>query len=307
MSESTPYDVAIVGAGPAGLSAALLLARCRRSVILIDDGHPRNFAARRVNGYLGLAGVSPFELRELGCRQAIEAGVDYLEGHVTKARRGEAERAGFRLSLENGADIRSRKLVLATGLRDELPQIAGLAELYGKCVHHCPYCDGWEHRDRRLAAIGEGRKAVGLALALKNWSPLVTACTEGATLSLEEEEALCRNGIGHRSERPIRLTCGDNGGLRQIEFDCGAALECDAVFFVGRQLQTCDLAMMLGCDCNDRGTIPTDRKMHTNVKGLFLAGDANGEAQFAIVAAAEGATAAMAINRELQEEQFGGL
>src|SRR3954469_1440935 len=205
-----PYDVLIVGGGPAGLSAALVLGRCRRRVLVVDSGRPRNAAARAMHGYLSRDGIRPRELLRLGRAEVDRYGVEILDAEVDTAHglspsEAPDPRASFEIVTEDGRRFRSRKLLLATGVRDVLPQIEGAESYYGRGVHHCPYCDGWEHRDRALVAYGAGRAAVGLALSLLTWSVRVTACTDGKRVTPKDRDRLGRNGIAFRTERIARL------------------------------------------------------------------------------------------------------
>src|SRR5690606_34850963 len=168
---------------------------------------------------------------------------------------------GFEVILDSEERLRSRKLLLATGVRDILPDIPGFDELYGRSIHHCPYCDGYEHRDQHLAAYGRGTRAVGLAMNLRTWSDRITACTEGENLG-EEDRARCKRlGIGIRSERITRLLSED-GELRRIEFASGPPLDCEALFFNTEQVQRCDLASRLGCATDEGGAAETSRRQH---------------------------------------------
>jgi len=298
------YDVAIIGGGPAGLSAALVLGRCRRQVVVFDHGKPRNLAAVEMHGYLGRDGIPPLEFRSMGRREAQRYGVECVAAEVAEVRLCCEKPSEFEIQPVGGSAIRVRKLLLATGVKDCLPEIEHIADFYGKSVHHCPYCDGWEHRDKRLAAVGAGDAAIGLALSLRTWSDRVTACTSGVPLKGSDRERCTRNGIACRDQTPVRLE-GRDGQLQRIVFAAGPPLECDALFFCSDQVQRSQLPIALGCDCDEQGLIVTRGKQNAGVCGLFLAGDADGDVQFAIVAAAEGATAATAINRELQDEDRG--
>jgi thioredoxin reductase len=304
-----PYDVLIVGGGPAGLSAALVLGRCRRRVLVVDSGRPRNAPARAMHGYLSRDGIRPRELLRLGRAEVDRYGVEVLDAEVDSARGmapGEAAdpRASFEVVTEDGRRFLARKLLLATGVRDVLPPIDGAEEYYGRGVHHCPYCDGWEHRDCALVAYGAGRAAVGLALSLRTWSDRVTACTDGKRVTAKDRDRLGFNGIAVRTGRIARLD-GFGEALQRILFESGPPLECDALFFNTDQVQRSRLPAMLGCEPDGDNRIRTRDKQRTGMPGLFLAGDADGDVQFVIVAAAEGARAATAINRELQEEDRG--
>src|SRR4051794_15527495 len=303
------YDVLIVGGGPAGLSAALLLGRCRRRVLVLDSDRPRNAAARAMHGYLSRDGIPPRELLRLGRAEVGRYGVEVLDAEADSARvlsPGEDPdpRASFEVVTEDGRRFRSRKLLIATGVRDILPAIEGAEKFYGRGVYHCPYCDGWEHRDGSLVAYGAGRAAVGLALSLRTWSGRVTACTDGKRVGPGDRDRLSRNGIALRTERVARLD-GSDEGLQRVVFRSGPPLECDALFFNTDQVQRSELPTMLGCEAKENNQVSTQGKQRTCIPGLFLAGDADGDVQFVIVAAAEGARAATAINRELQDEDRG--
>jgi len=300
MNDNGLFDVIVVGAGPAGLSAGLVLGRCRRRVVIVDSSRPRHYAARRVHNFLGHDGIDPMSLRAIGRREVEAYGVTVLDGEVQRAWREPS--GGFGVSLAGGRSLASRKLLSATGVRDVLPAVPGIREFYGRGVFHCPYCDAYEHRDESLVAFGHGEAAVGLALSLRTWSPQVAACTHGQSVSPTHCQRLARSGIRLVEWRAARLEGDDD--LRAIAFENGERLHCSALFFSTDKLQQSDLPEQLGCTVDD-DQVQTGRKQRTNVSGLFLAGDADGDVQFAIVAAAEGATAAVAINRDLQEEDRG--
>ncbi|GMU25091.1 MAG: hypothetical protein AMXMBFR13_51620 [Phycisphaerae bacterium] len=293
------FDVIVVGGGPAGLSAALVLGRARRRVLVCDAGHPRNAASRGLNGYLTRDGVAPGDLLRIGREEIARYGVEFRAGEVVDV---SCQPGAVGVLLSDGTRLHARKVLLATGIRDRLPVIEGVEEFYGRSVFHCPYCDGWEMRDQRLAAYGPAKEASGLALSLLTWSRDVVVCACGdARLSRRRLRELKRLGIPIRSERIVRLE-GHEGVLERIIFENGEALPRRALFFNTGQGQRSGLAARLGCRFDTNGHVHTDRRGRTGVTHLYLAGDAAGEVQFAIVAAAEGASAAVAINQELQEE-----
>jgi thioredoxin reductase len=292
------YDVIIVGGGPAGLSAATILGRCRRRVLLCDDGRYRNDASRALHGYLTRDGIHPAELRRIGREQLSRYEVEIRNIRVTRA---EVQEGRFELTLEDESRLLCRRLLLATGVVDQVPKVEGMDRFFGNGVYHCPYCDGWEARDRVLAAYGTGKRGAGLAVSLKTWSPDVILLTDGPPrLTSEEAGRLARHGISVRSDKITRLEGSEN--LEQVIFRDGSSLSIRAIFLSAEQNQRCDLASGLGCVFNRRGTVRTGDLEKTNIPGLYVAGDASRDVQLAVVAAAEGAKAGIAINTSLQQE-----
>lgn len=294
------FDVIVVGGGPAGLSAALMLGRCRRRVLLCDDGTPRNRHSRALHGYLTRDGVAPLALNALGRTELQPYGVECRNVSVSEAVKCES---AFQVTLADGRQERSRFLLIATGVVDELPEIGGLRECYGRSVFHCPYCDGWERRDQRLAVFGQGRSGVQLSLSLKTWSSDVVLLTNGTRLESSGRARLSRNQVDVITARVTRIVHED-GELTQVEFDRHEPRPLDAIFFTTGQHSRCDLAASLGCAFNRKGTVDTGTLSQTNVPGVFVAGDASRDAQFVVVAAAEGVKAALAINQALQREEL---
>jgi thioredoxin reductase len=193
---------------------------------------------------------------------------------------------------------------LATGVVDRVPKLDGIDQFYGRSVFHCPYCDGWEVRDRPVVVYGQGRSGAGLALDLTAWSRYLTLCTNGpARLSALQLRRLKAHRIAVEPARIARLE-GTGGALERIVFRSGATIDCDAMFFSAPQVQRSDLAARLGCRFTARGAVSTGWCESTNVRGLFVAGDASRSVQLAIIAAAEGAQAAFAINKSLQHEEL---
>jgi thioredoxin reductase len=303
MTES--YEVVIIGGGPAGLSAALMLGRCRRKIIVLDSAQPRNAAARVFHGYLGRDGTEPRALMEAARQEVQHYGAEICSETAVRAERLPVEpRSAFLIETSTGRTLQCRKLLLATGLRDCLPDLPGVKECYGISVHHCPYCDGWEHRDQHLLAYGNTASAArGLARLLTNWSSRVTVLTDGQPPESVELTAQDRARLAFRPE-PVEALLHTSGKLHAAVFKSGEQLAADALFFNVGQEPHCDLPRKLGCSFAKDAIARSQRKQRTNVPGLFLAGDVDGDVQFVAVAAAEGATAAVAINRELQEEDW---
>jgi thioredoxin reductase len=312
------YDVIIVGGGPAGLSAALVLGRCLRSVLVIDAGHPRNYASRAAHNFLTREGIDPVQLLRLGRAEIENYGVRFEQGVVKSAI---CHDLGFEITLADGARRACRKLLLATGVRDVLPDIPNFEAFYGLGVHHCPYCDAYEYRGQPMAALGQGRHALGIAENLSTWSDHITALTQGP-LSRSDRRLAQRLGIAVREDRVLKLETllapGNFGDPRQqvsvehnghepdrlarIVFESGPPLEVAALFFNSAQVQRSQLPFTLGCAQDKDGGVRRDRRQRTGVPGLYLAGDASRDVQFIIIAAAEGARAATAINADLREQ-----
>jgi thioredoxin reductase len=293
------FDVIIVGGGPAGLSAALVLGRCRRKVLVCDAGNPRNARSEAMHGFLSRDGTKPTEFLATAREEVKCYGVVLREGTVMGAAPVEG---GFEVQLLDGEKFRARKLLLATGVVDRVPNIEGLDVLYGKSVHHCPYCDGWEYSDAPIAIYGSGRAGVGLAVGMKTWTQDVVLCSNGpAKLSAREREKLSRNGIDV-IEKCITRVEGTAGKLDRIIFDDGSSLSRRAIFFSTGNVQRSELPAALACAVTAKGAVKTTRGQRSSVAGVWVCGDASQDSQYVIVAAAEGAKAAMGINKELQQQ-----
>jgi thioredoxin reductase len=290
-------DVVVIGGGPAGLSAALVLGRCRRRVLVCDAGKPRNRAARAIHGYLTRDGTPPLELLAIGRQELSTYGVELREVAVADVITSGEQ---FDVRLENGECISTRKVLIASGVRDHLPEVPGLDACYGISVHHCPYCDGWEVRDRVIAVLGRGQSAAGLALSLKTWTDRVIVCTNGTTrIGAKQRSQLAEHAIAV-NEGPIERHEHAEGHVRCLAMRDGTRIPCEAVFFSAGQSLQCNFPSKLGCEFTRKGTVKTDHLGQTRVPGLYVVGDASRDVQFVIVAAAEGAKAAVAINKALQ-------
>jgi thioredoxin reductase len=261
----SPYDAVIVGGGPAGLSAALVLGRANKRVLVVDEGRPANAVSQGVGGLLGHDRVKPEDLRESGRRQLDEhAAVDIRHSAVESV-----ERIGgtFVVRPRHGQPVRAHAIVLAHGLRYDPPTLPGIEPLWGRSVFHCAFCDGWEVRNRPLAFHGSGPDAVRSALILAGWSNDVVLLTDGAPHPGVP-------GVRVRTE-PIAQLAGTDGRLERIEFTHGPAEEREALFVTTRRDQPNGLAASLGCELSAAGTIVTDPDGRTSVPGVYAAGDAS--------------------------------
>ena len=295
------YDVIIVGAGPAGLSAALMLGRSRRRVLVCDTRRPRNAASRAMHGFLTRDGMPPLEFLATAREQMRQ--YDTVELRDVEVIDAACRDARFHVALADGSRHASRKLLIATGVVDNLPEIPGFRELYGQSVFHCPYCDGWEVRDQPLAIYGRGARGLGLSLELTGWSRDLVLCTDGPPgIDAADLARLARYGIRVRDERVVRLDAADT--RVRVIFASGDPLPRRALFFTTGQTQQSQLALALGCEFNDKGTVRTGRYESTHLQGLYVAGDASRAVQWVVVAAAEGAEAAFAINTDLLKEDL---
>lgn len=293
------YDVAIVGGGPAGLTAGIFLGRYLRSVVLIDSGDPRNWETQGINGFLGTPKAVPAELRESGRKECRKYQVELVDAVVDRVEQPGDEH--FRITLEAGNTFESRRLLLAYGLRDIWPRIPGLERIYGEYAHVCPDCDGYETRDRHTVVIGHGKRAASMALMLKTWTPHITVCTNGADAELDDE-CVDKLGTGEIPVRTDRITSleppqGDVPGT--IRFNGEPALRFQKLFFNLGQYPADDLAHQLGCERDHHDQIVIDEAHHTSVMNVFAAGDITPGPQLAIRAAAGGAVAGLSIHRSL--------
>jgi len=293
-------DLLVVGGGPAGSSAALLLARCCRTVLLCDDGNPRNGAASHIHGLLTHEGQSPAAFRR-AASDALKTYDPLIERRNDRVTAIEGAEKRFAFRTASGLTGSARRVLLATGLVDQLPPVLGIEAFYGSSVHHCLYCDGYEYRDRRLAAYGEGDKGADLALVMLQWSRDIILCTDETTVTEERRALLQAHGVA-LCEKRVRALEGSDGKLSKIVFQDGISAERDAMFFVTGCKPGSDLYRSLGCRTDDKGGIDADENGETSIKGVFVAGDASRDVLQIAVALGEGARAAVAINKSLLRE-----
>jgi len=292
------YDCIVIGAGPAGLSASLFLARYLRRTLTFHHNSPRNEYAHGVHGFLGHDGIRPFELLARGRDEVTGYGGLIVEARVDTVEKISAER--FRV-ISGGKTFEARRLLLATGLRDLTPDCPGFREFYGSSVHHCPDCDGYEVKDKRVAVIAHDNNAAGFTANLLTWTRQLTLLTDGREISNDDRAKLTALDIAIRREAIVALE-GDKPArqLQRVLFSEGDPLECDALFFnLGTELAT-NFHETLGCRLDPEcGLVWVDDTQQTSVVGVYAAGDVTPKSQLAVVAAAEGAMAAIHIHRSL--------
>lgn len=292
------WDAIIVGAGPAGLSASLWLARYRRRTLVLDDSRPRNEAAWAVHGYPGLPDPTPDQLRRLLQDQATTAGAVLERCRVEQV---EGSKGEFVVETAPGDRPEARRVILAYGRRDRLPTLPGLSDFYGTSVFHCPDCDGPSMAGCDVAVLGHDRAAATLALYLLTWAERTTLVTNGLVPDLDAEalRTLGSEGVAIRTEAVDALV-GGAGQLGRITFEAGTPLEVQGLFFHWGTAPSSTLAQRTGCECDAGGDIDVDRRtMETSIAGIHAAGDIVGHPHLAITAAAEGVRAALAVHRSL--------
>ncbi|MEO8186853.1 MAG: NAD(P)/FAD-dependent oxidoreductase [Burkholderiaceae bacterium] len=298
-----PWDTVIVGGGPAGLAAALVLGRCCRRVLVCDDDKPRNRASKTLHGFLTRDGIPPVEFLN-AARQELKRyqNVELLKSEVTDVARD--SKNTFRVVIDDDRSELTRKVLIATGVVDQLPSIARIEEFWGKSVHQCPYCDGWELRGAPIAVYGKRARGLEMARAITAWTSDIALCTDGrAGFSDDVRMHLERNGIQVIEERVVSLE-GTDGQLEAVVFESGRRLPRRALFFDTPCLSRSQLARKLGCQITRKGAIRCGQYEATSVPGVFVAGNLIKDVQLAIVAAAEGTRAAFGINRSLTREDF---
>lgn len=293
-------DVIIIGGGPAGLNAAVVLGRCRRKVLVFDTAQQRNRWSHGMHNYLTQDDILPQDFIKISHAEIKKYGVELLQKRIVRARKN--EEGLFVVRADDNESYYAKKLLIATGLADNVPPIEGFLEMYGHSVHHCPYCDGWEARDKKLGVYARNKNGAELAMALKGWSDDVTLYTDGKNkVKPEQEEQLQALNIDI-VRWPVQKLVGNDGQLTSILFKNGETKACDTLFFVNGYTQQCNLAETFDCEVSSKGVVITNRFQQTKTPGLYVAGDADKDMHLVVVAASEGAKAGVTINKELQKE-----
>jgi thioredoxin reductase len=298
------YDVVVVGGGAAGLNGALMLARARRSVLVVDAGDPRNAPAEGVHGLLGHDGASPQRLLATGRDEVRRYGGQVVTERVVAAA---AESDGMSVTLSDGRSHRARRLLVTTGLTDELPDIPGLAERWGHEVLHCPYCHGWEVRDRAIAVIGSGPMSVHQALLFRQWSDDVTYVVHTVPPDAEQAEQLAARGVRVFDGQVDRVE-GGRSGLEGLTLLDGRLVEAQTVVVAPRMVARAGFLADLGLTPVQHPSgvgehVPADPTGRTAVPGVWVAGNVTDLTAQVGAAAAAGAVAGAQINADLVDEE----
>ncbi|MCS0600803.1 NAD(P)/FAD-dependent oxidoreductase [Streptomyces sp. LP11] len=295
------YEVIVAGGGAAGLSAGLVLGRARRRTLVVDAGEPRNAPSAHLHGYLGRDGMSPAEFLAVGREEIARYGVRVVRDRVVDASR---EGAGFAVRVAGGRTVRARHLVIATGLRDELPPVPGLAERFGRDVLHCPYCHGWEARDLPTGVLATSPLSAHQALMVTRWSEDVRLFlheVDESELSGDDLRRLATAGVALVPGRVAELVVTDDR-LTGVRLADGTVHAREVLYAAPRAVPNNALLSRLGAELHDTpfGAYPViDERGRTSVPGLWAAGNASGFAEQVVNAASRGYRAGAAINGEL--------
>ena len=295
-------DVVIIGGGPAGLSAALVLGRARKDVVLIDEGKPRNRVTRETHGFLTRDGIGPAEFRSIA-REQISAypSIRFVQDTAADVTGVDGD---FQITTGDGTVYRSKKLLFTVGKKDSPQNINGLADVYGTSAFVCPYCDGWELRDQPLVVIAKGEAAMHFAKIIAGWSDHYTICTNGPDELTEEQRKELEEHNIPVFYSPIHRIESNEGMVRQVVLEDGEIIPCTGIFFVPKLVSGSELPAVIGCQVNEAGSVIVDGFGKTSVPGVYSAGDAATEMYQAIAAASMGSLAAASINGELLNERW---
>ncbi|WP_051831770.1 NAD(P)/FAD-dependent oxidoreductase [Streptomyces violens] len=299
-ANDSTYDVVVVGAGAGGLNSALVLARSRRRVAVVDAGHPRNAPAAHMHGFLSRDGMAPRELLATGRAELAEYGVDLIKSQVDRI---DDAAPHFEVRLAGGPVLTARHVIVATGLRDDLPDIPGVRERWGSDLLFCPYCHGYEVRDQPIGVLGTHPGAVGHTLLLRQWSDDIVYFAHTQRPSEEDRERLTARGVRIVEGTVKRLVVEDDR-LRGVELAEGHTVSRNAVFVVPTMVPRDALLTGLGCAKDDNGWVTTDRAGRTSVPGVWAVGNVIDPRAMVVTAAGMGAATAFALNQELVDDDI---
>ncbi len=296
------FDTIIVGGSTAGLSAALYLGRFRRHVLIIDSQKPANRFSHASHGFFTRDGLPPAELLSIGREQLLQYETVALQsGEVSHI---QTDQHGFTVTLADGSRHTARKILLATGIKDTLPAVTGLQQFWGTTVLHCPYCDGWEQRDQPVAILNHGEQAFHIAKLLQVLTSDLVICSNGPSeLTTDQQTLLNKHGI-RIIETTIERVEGHDAQVERIVFTDGSVLARSAIFTRLMMDHHADFAVQLGCETMPNGLLKVDDEGRTSTAGIYAAGDIASSVRQVILAASQGARAAIGINRDMIAEDF---
>ncbi len=296
------FDVIIVGGSYSGLAAAMALARALRNVLIIDGGKPANRFTPHSHNFITHDGRPPFEIATLARNQVDQyPGVTHVDGFVTHAIKENFE---FAVQLESGQTYRSKKLIFATGIIDQLPVIPGFSDCWGKSVLHCPYCHGYEVRNEKTGIVGNGEYAFEFGSLISNWTHELSIFTDGPSSLTEEQKIKLNSHSIEIIEHKIKALHHEHGYLSAIEFENGNITPLTVIYTRPEFKQHCDVPVQLGCELTPEGYIIIDGSQKTTVAGVFACGDNVTRLRTVANAVAMGTTAGMMVNKELTMEEF---
>lgn len=299
------FDCAIVGAGPAGLGASLILGRSRRNVALFDNGTNRNRVTQEAHGFITRDGVKPAELRHLALEELRKyPSVHFFEETVAQVTKQTSDQM-FRIITSEGREYLAERIILATGIQENYPQVPEIHNYYGKSLFSCPYCDGWELRDQPLIVIAENEDAAyHMGKLINNWSKDLLIATNGHKISQHIQNELDRKGIPVITE-PIKNLDGENGYLEKVVFTSGFEIKRKGGFITPSFYRPNQFAEHLGCEIQENGLIVTDDFNRTSQKNIYVAGEVALSAPSSLmISAAEGNKAGVAVNADITDERF---
>lgn len=291
------WDVIIIGGGPAGSSAAITLARCKRRVLVIDEGKYRNIHSQGMHNFITRDDIVPADFHKHARQELDKYGVTFKKARAVSARA--VKDKGFEI-IDSKKDVYlCRRLLLATGVTDNIPDIPGFRQLWGRAVFHCPFCDGWECCERTVGIYAHKLNGYGMSLALKQLTGKVILFTDGARyLKPIQKLNLDARKITVIAKKLRQLIYSDHK-LTHVELQTGELVPCDAMFVNNGHRVNSELLEQLNCNCTTKGAAITNRQQQTSIPGVYVAGDASFDMHMVVVAAAEGVKAAVAIHNDL--------
>ncbi len=298
------FDCVIIGGGPAGLNAALVLGRARRNTLLLDNNNPRNAVTQESHGFITRDGIKPREFREIAHKEIAKyPSVIYAKREVISVTKNNQM---FEVVTSGNELYQSKTIIISTGLKDVLPEIENISDYYGRSLFNCPYCDGWELQDKSLVVIiGDQAQGFHFIQTIYNWSKDLVVCTNGKPFQDANQKDLIQCKGIKIIENKIKNFVGKNGQIEKLVFENGESVNREGGFVLPRLIQSANFAKQLGCEHNPVDGISVDSYGRTNIRGVYAAGDASVivPAQL-IIAAAEGLRAAVGVNRDLIQIEF---